>query len=171
MEAAYLMESTKALLIRQKLRHLSSPRMMHPHGTIHKLDPIGFTSLNNDIKLSNIESHRLLKKKMLLLLSNENSPVDMQASRKWNIDSINVWIIEKGFIGAVNLSVGREGIGGGKGGGLFQRAAGHGVESGVGSESDGSRELAGNVGAAQNAKSDAGVGHCTLGRNRKESRE
>lgn len=99
------------MLIGEKVPHLGGPGVVHPHGTIHELDPIRFASLNDDIKLGGVESNRLLEKQVLLLLGNEDSPVDMQAGGQGHVDGIDVWIVKDALIGTVDLHIGREVIG------------------------------------------------------------
>merc|ERR1712183_481071 len=71
---------------------------MHPHGPVHELPPIGFTSLDDGIELDGVESHRLLQQHMLLLLGGEHGPPDVKARRQGDIHGVHVWVVEHSLV-------------------------------------------------------------------------
>ena len=155
----YRFELTETLLIREEFFHLGSPRVMHPHGPVHELHPIGFTSLDDGIELDGVESHRLLQQHMLLLLGGEHGPPDVKARRQGDIHGVHVWVVEYCLVGPVGLRIGREVVFGSESSGLLVGPTAYGGEFGVGSECDCTRHLASYLGAAYDSESDSSVGH------------
>ena len=155
----YRFELSKTLRIGKELLHLSRPRVVQPHCAVHKLHSIGFARLQNLIQLRHIQSRRLLQKHMLLLLRRQHCPLQVQARRQRHVHGVNIGVVQHRLVAAVNLSRGRESVGGGESRGLLQRTAADGVQSGIGSQRYRPRYLARYVGAAQNPELDQRFGH------------
>lgn len=111
---------------------------MHPHGSVHELHPIGFTSLRNPIKLRHVQRHGLLQEDVLLLLRRQDRPRDAEAGGERDVDGVDVGVVEDGVVAAVDPDGGGEAVGGGEFGGLVEGAAADGVEGGVRGEGYGS---------------------------------
>lgn len=54
-------ELLETLFIGEELPHLGGPRVVHPHGAVHELHPIGFASLDDGVELSSADGDRLLE--------------------------------------------------------------------------------------------------------------
>nr|GMC52503.1 hypothetical protein CR513_00322 [Ipomoea batatas] len=145
----YGFELAKADRIREELFHLSSSRMMHPHGTIHVLDPTGLTRRQNLVQLRHVQRRRLLHQHVLLLLRRQEGPPHVQAGGERDVNGVHVRIIQHGVVAAVNFRGGRALVLRGKRGGLLRRAAAHGGDGRVRSQRYSSDQLARHAGTAQ----------------------
>ncbi|KAK8635580.1 hypothetical protein V6N13_004313 [Hibiscus sabdariffa] len=56
--------------------------MVQPHGPIHKLHLVGFTSFEYSIKLARIKSRQILHQHMLAVLGRHHRPMNVQTSRQ-----------------------------------------------------------------------------------------
>jgi len=130
--------------------------MVHPHGTVHELHPIGFARCDDLIKLTNVKSNWLLKHHVLLLAGGEHGPGQVQAGGERHIDDVDVGVVQDGLVGAVHLGGGGEVVGGGEGAGLVEGAAPDGVKDGIGRQCDGAGDFTRNFGAADETKTDFG---------------
>ena len=142
------------LFIGEELPHLGGPGMVHPHGAVHELHSIGLAGLDDGVELDGAEGDGLLKQHVLLLLGGEDGPVYVQAGGKRQVDGVDIRVVKDGLVGAIDLGVGWEVVGGREPRGLVERAAADGRDCGVGSKRDGARDLAGYLGAAYDSESD-----------------
>lgn len=157
----YRLELTKTIGVGEEVLHGESPGMVHPHGTVHELDPTGIYGLKNCVEFGDIEANGLLEEEVLTLVGGEDGPVEVEAGGERDVDGVDVGIVEEGFVGAVDFCVGREAIGRREGLRLVDAAAGHGGEGGVRGLADGARQLAGDLGAAEDSDPDWGFDrHC-----------
>lgn len=145
---------TEARGIAEEVLHLSSPGVVHPHGTVHELHPTGFARRDNLIELLSIEGDGLLQQQVLLLLGGEHGPLDVQARGERDVDGVHLRVVEQGLVGPVDLGGRREAVVGAEFGGLLAGAAGDGVEGRIGGEGDRAGDLAGDLGAAQDSEFD-----------------
>jgi len=153
---SYRFELSKTVYIGEKLLHLRGAGVVHPHGAVHELHPIGFARCDDHIKLSNIKSNWLLKQNVLLLAGGEHGPAHVQAGGERQVDHVNLGVVEDGLVGAVHLGAGGEAVSAGEGASLVEGAAPDGVQDGIGRERDGAGDPAGNIGAADEAETDFG---------------
>jgi len=93
---------------------------------------------------------------VLLLAGGEHGPAHVQAGGEWQVDYVDLGVVEDGLIGAVHLGAGRKSVSGGEGAGLVEGAAPDGVQGGIRRERDGAGDLARNLGAADEAETDFG---------------
>lgn len=143
----------------EEVRHCSGPGVMHPHGVIHELHPIGFTRLHDIIELSHVKRHRLLQKQVLLLPGGEHGPPVVEGGGERHVHGVHVGVVEEGLVGAVHVSRKRERIGGGECGGFVEGAARHRAEGGVWGEVDGTGDFPSYVSAADHSYLDQCFGH------------
>lgn len=86
--------------------------MVHPHGAIHELHPIGLAGLDDGVELGGAEGDGLLKQQVLLLLGGENGPAYVQAGGQGHVDGVDIRVVKDGLVGAVDLGVGGQVVGG-----------------------------------------------------------
>lgn len=142
--------------IGEEVPHFGGAGVVHPHRTVHELHPIGFARLDDLVELRRVERDGLLEQDVLLLLRGEHGPAHVEASGERYVHGVDVGIVEDRLVGAVHLGGGGEAVGGGEGTRLVEGAAADGVKGGVGGEGDGARDLARDVGAADDAETDCG---------------
>ncbi|RDY14594.1 hypothetical protein CR513_00322, partial [Mucuna pruriens] len=127
----------KTVRIGEELPHGSGAGMVHPHGTVHELHPIGFARLDNLVELRGIKSHGLLEQHVLLLARREHRPAHVQARRERHVHGVDVRIVQDGLVGPVDLGTVGKTVSGREGACLVEGAAPDGVQGGVGGEGDG----------------------------------